>query len=86
MPAGWKPIRDGDPFVRVAFWAEDEFLAYTGKQKAPGAKSVMWVAGSYPKAWYQLAVIAVEQVDFEDALTLPRCRDRTGTGSSGAVE
>jgi tetratricopeptide (TPR) repeat protein len=69
MPAGWKPIRDGDPFVRVAFWAEDEFLTYTGKHKAAGDKSVMWVAGSYPKAWYQLAVIAVEQVDFEDALT-----------------
>lgn len=65
MPAGWTPSRDDGKFLTIAFWNEDEFLAH-GRSHA--GKSTIWAAPSYSRAWYQLAVVAVEQGQFEQAL------------------
>jgi tetratricopeptide (TPR) repeat protein len=45
-----------------------EFLAYVKCHRAGMTKSIAWVPGSYSKAWYQLAAIAVEEERFQEAL------------------
>ena len=64
MPTGWKPVRNESGSLHIAFWDIGEFLAYTEGLQT----SVVWIAASYSKAWYQLATIAVEEGHFGDAL------------------
>ena len=71
MPRDWKPVRD-DPVTfharSGAFWDREEFLAYVGAKRTEGYLD-KWIAESYSKAWYQLAMIAVEEGTFENALS-----------------
>jgi len=68
MPANWKPCRDDGRFLSITFWDQDEFLAHADHQGKALTKSIFWVQGSYSKAWYQLAVVAIEEKDFQRAL------------------
>lgn len=73
MPAGWKPCREGDRSLSIAFWEQEEFLAHANHPGEGLAKPVFWVPDSYSKAWYQLGAIAVEEEDFERALSSIDC-------------
>ena len=73
IPPGWKPSQDDGRSLKIAFWDQEEFLAYVGNQRGHLTKSVFWVCGSYSKAWYQLAVVATEQEGFENALFCLDC-------------
>jgi tetratricopeptide (TPR) repeat protein len=73
MPAGWKPCRDDGQFLSITFWDQDEFLAHADHQGKGLTKSIFWVLGSYSKAWYQLAVVAIEEKDFQRALFCIDC-------------
>jgi predicted Zn-dependent protease len=77
MPSGWKPIQDGNvkqsvvgDVLSIAFWYMDEGLAYSGNPAVmqQADKSIKWVVGSYSKAWFLLAHIAVEERRLQDAL------------------
>ncbi|HKM91513.1 MAG TPA: hypothetical protein VJX29_12940 [Candidatus Acidoferrales bacterium] len=70
MPRDWKPVRDDPVTFRAricACWDNEEFLAHVGAKSAEGYLD-KWIAESYSKAWYQLAMIAVEEGDFNKAL------------------
>ncbi len=73
MPAGWKPSRGGSGSLSISVWDQDEFLALAGHQRKGLTKPVFWVSDSYSKAWYQLGAIAVEEGDFERALSSIDC-------------
>ncbi|MCZ2146224.1 MAG: tetratricopeptide repeat protein [Bryobacterales bacterium] len=75
MPAGWTPRQEDKRFVRIAFWDQEEFLAHGHRVIGMNrlTKSIVWVEGSYSRAWYQLAVVASKQGRFEHALF---CLDR----------
>jgi len=66
MPPKWKAAQEDGDFLKIAFWDESEFFAYV--QHGQAEKSIKWIAGSYSKAWYQLATIAVEEQRFDSAL------------------
>jgi tetratricopeptide (TPR) repeat protein len=68
MPKDWTPTRDETDFLVVAFWNQEEFLAYTDHKAQHLTKSIMWVSESYSKAWYQLAITHSKQGHFEEAL------------------
>ncbi len=77
MPNGWKPVQFENvrqspvgEFLPVAFWDNDEFLAYSGNSDCmqQADKNIQSVPGSYSKAWYLLANVAVEQGRLKDAL------------------
>ena len=70
MPRDWKPVRDDPDTFRgriCACWDMQEFLAYVGAKSAEGYFD-KWIAESYSKGWYQLAMISVEEGDFSRAL------------------
>jgi tetratricopeptide (TPR) repeat protein len=73
MPTGWKPCRDDGRSLSIAFWDQEEFLAYVQRHGSQSAKRIYWVPGSYSKAWYQLAVIAIEEERLKDALFCVDC-------------
>ncbi len=71
VPKDWKPVRDDPSIFHAligAFWGREEFIAYVETKKAEGYL-IKWVAQSYSKAWYQLAVIAVEEGNLTRALS-----------------
>jgi len=67
MPADWKPCCDDEQALTIAFWDQGEFLAYVDHHGSGLTKPIFWVSGSYSKAWYQLAVVSIEQAQLEDA-------------------
>lgn len=75
MPAGWKPRKENDRFLAIAFWDQEEFFAHSDREIEMGrsAKSINWVDGSYSRAWYQLAVMASEEGRYEHALFCLDC-------------
>lgn len=75
MPIGWSPKTEDDRSVNIAFWDEEEFLTYSRleTEKTGPAKLIAWVIGSYSRAWYTLAAIAVEQEHLERALFCLDC-------------
>jgi tetratricopeptide (TPR) repeat protein len=68
MPAGWKPDNDDGRFLTIAFWDQEEFLAYVNRERDRVTKPIYWVEGSYSRAWYQLAIAASKQGQFDRAL------------------
>jgi tetratricopeptide (TPR) repeat protein len=66
MPVGWKPVSEDSESVQIAFWNEDEFLTYIEARQTK--KTLLWTVGSYSKAWYRLADIAVEEGSMDNAL------------------
>jgi len=73
MPADWKPCCDDEQALTIAFWDQGEFLAYVDHHGSGLTKPIFWVSGSYSKAWYQLAVVSIEQAQLEDALFCVDC-------------
>ncbi len=73
MPVGWKPVKDDDRALSIAFWDQEEFLAYVDRERDQLTQSIYWVEGSYSKAWYQLAVAASKQGQFDRALFCLDC-------------
>lgn len=73
IPVGWSPRNEDDRSLRIAFWDEEEFFAYCDRQGDSSEQLVLWIKGSYSKAWYQLAIIASEQEEFERALFCLDC-------------
>jgi tetratricopeptide (TPR) repeat protein len=68
MPAGWKPSRDDGKALSIAFWYEEEFLAWVQQYGRRLNKTTLWIRESYSKAWYLLAAVAVEEKRLTDAL------------------
>lgn len=54
--------------LEIAFWDKGEFLAFVEIRKQPDDETVVWVPNSYSKAWYQLALVAAEEKNFDRAL------------------
>jgi tetratricopeptide (TPR) repeat protein len=73
MPAGWTPRREDGNSLVIAFWYEAEFIAYSYRERERLTKSICWVIESYSRAWYQLAVVASKQKQYEDALFSIEC-------------
>lgn len=73
MPENWNPTREDARFLTIAFWDQEEFLAYSHDQMDRLTKSIAWVEGSYSRAWYQLAVLANKEKRFENALFCVDC-------------
>jgi tetratricopeptide (TPR) repeat protein len=72
MPMDWKPVQNDSVTFRAricACWDKEEFLAYVGAKRAEGDLDNKWIAESYSKAWFQLAVIAVEEGNLTSALS-----------------
>jgi tetratricopeptide (TPR) repeat protein len=72
-PAGWKPQKEDDQFLQIAFWDQEEFLAYSHHHRDRLTKSIIWANASYSNAWYQLALVAVEEEQFDHALFCLDC-------------
>ena len=70
MRAGWKREREDGKRLEITFWGSAEFLAYLEHHPE---RSVTFVDGSFSKAWYLLAVIAVNERRLEDALLALDC-------------
>lgn len=60
-PADWRPVRTEGEDEFFYFWDMAEFLAYCAETRPEGKGRVVWVHGSYPRACYLLAYIAVEE-------------------------
>jgi tetratricopeptide (TPR) repeat protein len=84
MPGDWTPIRSVDhqrglrqrgheSDKEIAFWSQDEFLAYAQSEQRKEQGTIYWVPESYSRAWAQLAFILVEEKDYLEAL---RCLTR----------
>lgn len=73
MPRDWKAFRENEEELTIAFWDEEEFLAYCDHHAARLNKTTLWVQGSYSRAWYQLAVVESRQERFEEALFAVDC-------------
>jgi hypothetical protein len=68
MPNGWQSIsKDGDRVV-LAAWDLGEFLGFSKDSDPLSGPGVVWVAPSYSKAHYLLAVIGVETGDVQGAV------------------
>jgi len=67
-PADWRRTRTEEEDETCYFWDMEEFLAYCAETRPEGKGRVMWVHGSYSRACYLLACIAVEQGDPQGAL------------------
>ena len=67
MPQSWKPIRESAGFVERAFWDISEYLAF-GARYQDQRDRIKWTPGSYSKAWFQLADVAVEEEQLDSAL------------------
>lgn len=70
MPKDWKPLQSDPNIFHAligAFWDREEFIAYVGAKKSEGYLTT-WLERSYSKAWYQLALIAVEEGNLTRAL------------------
>jgi tetratricopeptide (TPR) repeat protein len=67
-PADWRPVRTDGEDESCYFWDMEEFLAYCAGTRPEGKGRVVWVHGSYSRACYLLAYIAVEQRDPRGAL------------------
>jgi len=62
-PPDWRPVRtDGEDESRY-FWDMEEFLSYCGATQPEGKGRVVWVHGSYSRACYLLAYIAIDERD-----------------------
>ncbi|WP_263366712.1 tetratricopeptide repeat protein [Edaphobacter bradus] len=68
MPAGWTAAREGEDVLQFAFWDQEEFFAYTGKRASEHGRTLVWIAPSYSKAWWQLAVVCAEEQRLDNAL------------------
>jgi tetratricopeptide (TPR) repeat protein len=73
IPAGWKPQSETGRFLEIAFWDQEEFLAYSRRHGPRLSKSISWVGTSYSNAWYQLALVASKQLQFDHALFCIDC-------------
>jgi tetratricopeptide (TPR) repeat protein len=73
IPAGWKPQNEDDQFLQIAFWDQEEFLAYSHHHRDRLTKSLIWTSASYSNACYQLALVAVEQDQLDHALFCLDC-------------
>lgn len=62
-PADWRPERTEGEDQFFYFWDMQEFLAYCAQVRPEGKGRVVWVHGSYSRACYLLAFIAVEERD-----------------------
>jgi len=60
-PADWRPMRAKGEDEFFYFWDMAEFLAYCAHTQAEGKGRVVWVHGSYSRACYLLAYIAIEE-------------------------
>lgn len=60
-PADWRPVRTEGEDEFFYFWDMAEFLAYCARTEREGKGRVVWVHGSYSRACYLLAYIAVEE-------------------------
>ena len=72
MPEGWRPVSDDSELFRAlncAFWDIEEFMAYVGAKRTEVKSLVKWIPVSYSKAWFQLAVISVEEGSLQTALS-----------------
>jgi Flp pilus assembly protein TadD len=72
MPRDWKTVQNDSVTFHAricACWDKEEFLAYVGAKRAEGVLNNKWIAESYSKAWFQLAVIAVEEGNLTSALS-----------------
>ena len=72
MPTGWKPEQNDGRHLTVAFWDQEEFLAYVRNHPHP-EQSIFWVDKSYSRAWYLQAVAASKQGQYERALFCVDC-------------
>ena len=80
MHAGWRPIQESGAFLQIAFWDEEEFLAYTRSHDPSKCGSVMWILPSYSLAWLQMAIAISQEGDdqkaigcIDNALTIGGC-------------
>jgi tetratricopeptide (TPR) repeat protein len=70
MPKDWKPVQSDPNIFHAligAFWDREEFIAYARAKNSEGYL-ITWIERSYSKAWYQLALIAVEEGNLTHAL------------------
>lgn len=66
MPPGWKPVKETEKQLEIAFWDENEFLNYSFANTA--TKGIIYVTPSYSQGYYLLGALAVEQKDLAKAL------------------
>jgi tetratricopeptide (TPR) repeat protein len=62
-PADWRPMQSDGEDESCYFWDMAEFLAYCALARPEGKGRVVWVHGSYSRACYLLAYIAIEERD-----------------------
>jgi tetratricopeptide (TPR) repeat protein len=72
VPTGWKAEQNDGRHLTVAFWDQEEFLAYVRNHPHP-EQSIFWVDKSYSRAWYLQAVAASKQGQYERALFCVDC-------------
>ena len=66
MPPQWKPVKENETQLVIAFWDQTEFLNYCFAHEA--SKDIVAVTPSYSKGYYLLGSLAVEQKDYDKAL------------------
>ena len=66
VPPGWKPVKETEKQLEIAFWNETEFLNYVLANTA--SKNIVFVEPSYSQAYYLLGTLAVEQRNYDNAL------------------
>ncbi len=66
MPPQWKPIKETDTQLLMAFWDQTEFLNYCFAHEA--SKDIVAVTPSYSKGYYLIGTFAVEQKNYCKAL------------------
>jgi len=62
-PPDWRPVQTGGEDEFFYFWDMAEFLAYCAQVQPEGKGRVVWVHGSYSRACYLLAYVAIEERD-----------------------
>lgn len=58
---------EGDQLF-IKFWDKDEFVQYVTDPSNREGKSIVWILNAYPRAYYYLACIDVEEGKYESAL------------------
>ena len=62
-PEDWRPVRGEGDQEFICCWDLGEFLAYCAQAQPRAKERVVWVRGSYSRACYLLAYVAVEEGD-----------------------
>lgn len=62
-PADWRPVRTDGEDEFCYFWDMEEFLSYCAATQPERKGRVVWVRGSYSRACYLLAYVAIEERD-----------------------